>query len=102
MGVVLQFGFDGNPSNPHLPHNHYENCFVYPGTHDNDTTNGWYEKICSTEKDFIEEYLGWKVAAGSGRGKDDMAWIFIKAAMSSVAGTAMFTMQDVMSLGVEG
>jgi len=93
--LVLQFGFDGNPRNPHLPHNHYENCFVYPGTHDNDTTNGWYEKIGEEERKFIETYLGYI-------DRKDMAWTFIKAAMSSVANTAMFTMQDVMSLDNSG
>lgn len=93
--LVLQFGFDGNPKNPHLPHNHYENCFIYPGTHDNDTTNGWYDKIGAQERDFIETYLGYA-------DEDDMAWTFIKAAMASVAKTAMFTMQDVLSLDNSG
>lgn len=93
--LVLQFGFDGNPKNPHLPHNHYENCFIYPGTHDNDTTNGWYEKIGQQERDFIKTYLGYA-------DEDDMAWTFIKAAMASVAKTAMFTMQDVLSLDNSG
>ena len=40
--AVLQFGWDGNPRNPHLPHNHYANSFVYPGTHDNETMVGWF------------------------------------------------------------
>jgi len=92
--VVLQFGFDGNPKNPHLPHNHYENCFVYPGTHDNDTTNGWFEKqVAEGQRSsaFVEEYLGHA-------DREDMAWTFIQASMASVARTAMFTMQDVLSL----
>lgn len=93
--VVLQFGFDGNPQNPHLPHNHYENCFVYPGTHDNDTTNGWYENVGEEEREFIERYLGYLDGG-------DVAWTFIKAAMSSVARTAIFTMQDVLSLDNSG
>lgn len=41
--VVLQFAWGGGPTNVHLPHNHYQNCFVYPGTHDNETAVGWYK-----------------------------------------------------------
>ena len=41
--AVLQFGWDGNPANPHLPHVHAENSYVYTGTHDNETTAGWYK-----------------------------------------------------------
>lgn len=41
--AVLQFGWDGNPRNPHLPHNHAPNAFVYPGTHDNETMAGWFQ-----------------------------------------------------------
>ena len=93
--LVLQFGFDGNPTNPHLPHNHYENCFIYPGTHDNDTTNGWYEKQGKTTREFVEKYLGYA-------DHDDMAWTMINAAMSSVARSALFTMQDILSLDNSG
>ncbi len=42
--VVMQFAWGGGPSNVHLPHMHYENCFVYPGTHDNETAVGWFAK----------------------------------------------------------
>lgn len=41
--VVLQFAWGGGPSNVHLPHMHYDNCFVYPGTHDNETSVGWFK-----------------------------------------------------------
>ena len=41
--VVLQFAWGGGPDNTHLPHNHYANSFAYPGTHDNETTVGWYK-----------------------------------------------------------
>lgn len=40
--VVLQFAWGGGADNTHLPHNHYANSFVYPGTHDNETAVGWY------------------------------------------------------------
>ena len=42
--VVTQFAWGGGPTNVHLPHMHYENCFVYPGTHDNETAVGWFSK----------------------------------------------------------
>ena len=42
---VLQFGFDGDPANPHLPYQHERDCVVYTGTHDNDTTLGWYRSL---------------------------------------------------------
>ena len=42
---VLQFAFDGNPDNPHLPHNYVPNTVVYTGTHDNHTTRGWFEEL---------------------------------------------------------
>ena len=41
--VVLQFAWGGGGRSPHLPHNHYENSFCYPGTHDNETSQGWYD-----------------------------------------------------------
>jgi 4-alpha-glucanotransferase len=41
--VVLQFAWGGGSDNTHLPHNHYPNSFVYPGTHDNETSVGWYK-----------------------------------------------------------
>jgi 4-alpha-glucanotransferase len=41
--VVLQFAWGGGPHNVHLPHMHYENCFCYPGTHDNETSVGWFK-----------------------------------------------------------
>ena len=42
---ILQFAFDGSPDNPYLPHNHEELCVVYTGTHDNNTTLGWYQDL---------------------------------------------------------
>eukprot|EP00195_Chlamydomonas_chlamydogama_P015568 CAMPEP_0202902880 /NCGR_PEP_ID=MMETSP1392-20130828/18588_1 /ASSEMBLY_ACC=CAM_ASM_000868 /TAXON_ID=225041 /ORGANISM="Chlamydomonas chlamydogama, Strain SAG 11-48b" /LENGTH=555 /DNA_ID=CAMNT_0049589739 /DNA_START=130 /DNA_END=1794 /DNA_ORIENTATION=- len=89
--VVLQFAWGGGPTNVHLPHNHYENCFVYPGTHDNETTVGWFHGSSSEEdKRYIRQYLRTD-------GKD-IAWDFIGAAMQSVARTSIFMMQDVMRL----
>lgn len=56
--VVLQFAWGGGPTNVHLPHNHYDNCFVYPGTHDNETTVGWFKGSASaTDKAYLMTYL---------------------------------------------
>lgn len=88
--AVLQFAWGGSASNPHLSHNHYENCVVYPATHDNETTVGWFKRIPAEEKGKVLAYLGTN-------GKD-IAWDFIRASMSSVADTSIFLMQDVMRL----
>lgn len=82
--VVLQFAWGGGPTNTHLPHNHYENCFVYVGTHDNDTTVGWWEKILEPERRVLRSYLGIDAR--------DIAWDLMRLAASSVARTAVFTM----------
>jgi len=91
---VLQFAFDGNSyANPHIPHNHIENCIVYTGTHDNNTTKGWFEKEATrTQKKRLNEYLGQKV---SGR---QIHWQFIRLAMSSVAKLAIIPVQDILGL----
>ena len=91
--VVLQFAWGGDGRNPHLPHNHYENSFCYPGTHDNETSQGWYAAQDEDTKRRLEAY------AGIGYG--DGAWGMIKAGMSSVSKSCVFTMQDVLALGNE-
>ena len=55
---VLQFAFDGNPDNPHLPHNYVPNTVVYTGTHDNPTTRGWYESCRTDQRQNVWSYLG--------------------------------------------
>jgi 4-alpha-glucanotransferase len=94
---VLQFGFDGNSvENPHYPHNHVENCLVYTGTHDNNTTRGWFEtEATRQQKKCLSEYLGHKVSAKTAT--RDM----IRMAMASVAKTAIIPMQDMLGLGAE-
>jgi len=91
--VVLQFAWGGDGRNPHLLHNHYENSFCYPGTHDNETSQGWYAAQTEDTKRRLEAYAG--VAYGDG------AWGMIKAGMSSVSKACVFTMQDVLALGNE-
>jgi len=88
---ILQFAFDGNPNNPYLPHNCERNSVVYTGTHDNDTTLGWYESLPSHSKTFINSYLG-----DSG---NTMPWQLIRAALASASFMAVIPMQDLMQLG---
>ncbi|MDX9722336.1 MAG: 4-alpha-glucanotransferase [Myxococcota bacterium] len=90
---VLQFAFDGDPTNLHLPHNHHANAVVYPGTHDNNTIVGWYQELGAEAGDQLRLYF-----AIDGR---DIAWQMLTAAWSSVADTAIASMQDLLSLGGE-
>ena len=90
---ILQFGF-GNPgAHIYLPHRYETNTVVYTGTHDNDTTVGWW-KNCATkeEKEAVESY----VPANS----DGIHWAFIRAAVTSVADLCVIPMQD--WLGLDG
>lgn len=89
---ILQFAFDGGPDNPYLPENHEINCVVYTGTHDNDTTLGWYESLDDERRSKVDDYLG--LPDG-----DRMPWSLIRCAYSSIAQLAMVPMQDVLMLG---
>ncbi len=91
---VLQFAFGTDASNPFLPHNYSHGCVAYTGTHDNDTSVGWYQ-VTSTEaeRDYARRYMG---CDGSG-----IAWDLIRLAWASVADTAITTAQDLLSLGHE-
>lgn len=91
---VLQFAFSGGPDNNYLPHNYEQNCVVYTGTHDNDTTRGWYEKATEHERDFVRRYC-------KTDGKN-IHWELIKLALQSTADMAIIPFQDVMGLGSEG
>ena len=91
---VLQFAFGDDPDNKYLPHNFIPNCAVYTGTHDNDTTLGWYRHSSTEdERDFVRRYL-----ATDGR---EIHWDMIRLAFSSVAHTAVVPLQDVLGLGSE-
>lgn len=87
---VLQFAFGGDRNNAYLPHCCDFNSIMYSGTHDNDTTKGWYEKASEEEKDHYRRYLN---ADGS-----DAAWDFIRMAFASVAVFAIVPLQDVLNL----
>ncbi|MBI1920375.1 MAG: 4-alpha-glucanotransferase [Geobacter sp.] len=90
---ILQFAFGSGPANPYLPHNHVPHAVVYTGTHDNDTTVGWFSALSAKEKKTVLKYLG-----TSG---DDIAWDLIRTAMGSVACMAVIPLQDVLALGGE-
>ena len=54
---ILQFAFDDSTNNSYLPHNYEKNCVVYTGTHDNDTTRGWYESAPEYSRDYMRRYM---------------------------------------------
>jgi 4-alpha-glucanotransferase len=88
---VLQFAFEGDPDAVYLPHNYLPHCIVYTGTHDNDTTLGWWRTLPLPERRFVQVYLG--------RDGSDISWDFIRLALASVAELAIVPMQDVLGLG---
>lgn len=90
---ILQFAFDGGPTNPYLPHNYEPNCVVYTGTHDNDTTLGWFNALAQDAQSRVWEYLG--------RPSDTMPWPLITAAYMSVGRLVVTPMQDFLGLGSE-
>jgi len=91
---ILQFAFGSGPDNPFLPFNYSRNCLVYTGTHDNDTTVGWFSQLNSQEQAAIEEYLGCICS-------DGIHWDFIRLALSSIANQAIIPVQDLLGLGSE-
>ena len=91
--TVLQFGFDGSPDNPHLTHNHWRRDLVYTGTHDNDTTLGWYYSLDDQTRNYVNRYLG-----SDGQ---DMPWPMIRAVFASVSSLAVVPLQDFLGLGSE-
>lgn len=89
--LVLQFAFDGSPDNPYLPGNHAENSVVYTGTHDNDTTLGWYGSLDDHTRGLVERTLA------TGDGSTPRA--LIEAAFESPARLAIVPLQDLLELG---
>ena len=89
---ILQFGFNPEAKSGFLPHN-YEDCLtiVYTGTHDNDTTLGWYQQAPEVEKDYFRRYLN---VDGT-----NASWDLIRLAMSSSAVFAVTPIQDILNLG---
>jgi 4-alpha-glucanotransferase len=87
---VLQFGFGDKGAHMYLPHRYEPNCVVYTGTHDNDTTLGWWETISKAERTAATAYLG--------SPEDGIHWAMIRAAYGSVAAFAIVPLQDVLGL----
>jgi 4-alpha-glucanotransferase len=90
---VLQFGFNGDPGNPHLPHHCVHNSVVYTGTHDNNTTRGWYDALPQPERSNFWNYL--KRPPGKA---PEAVWELIRLACSSAAAVAMIPFQDLLGL----
>lgn len=93
---VLQFAFDARESSNYLPHTYPANCVVYTGTHDNDTTRGWYHAVGKYARDFAKEYM-----CKPRLDEDSLAGDFICLGMSSVANLCVIPMQDYLGLGSE-
>ncbi len=92
--AVLQFGFGDVGAHTYLPHRLTSDRVIYTGTHDNDTTLGWWTSIASEfERRAADAYVG--------RGKDGINWAFIRAAQASVASFSVAPLQDVLGLGSE-
>jgi 4-alpha-glucanotransferase len=91
---ILQFGFGDRASHNYLPHRYVPNTVVYTGTHDNDTTRGWWEHGASAEtRKAVETYLA--------PGPEGVVWRLILAAAASVADMCLFPLQDILELGSE-
>ncbi len=90
---ILQYAFGGDEHNSYLPHNFIQNCVAYSGTHDNDTTVGWFASANEHEREFCFKYLN-----SDGR---EIHWDFIRIIFESVADTAIIPMQDILGLGSE-
>ncbi len=98
---ILQFAFEPhrdspeipNPENKFLPHNHIENCVVYTGTHDNDTTVGWYSGLAPELRDIVRKYFE--------RDDREIPWEMIRTAYASVARYAVVPMQDLLLRGTD-
>ncbi|HJS91290.1 MAG TPA: 4-alpha-glucanotransferase [Steroidobacteraceae bacterium] len=88
---VLQFAFGGDSDNPHLPHMHEHDSVVYTGTHDNDTTLGWYRSLDEESRRRVDDRL--RVCCGS------MPEVLIREALGSVGQLAVIPAQDLLALG---
>lgn len=91
--AILQFAFDGNPKNAFLPHNLTRNFVAYAGTHDNDTSRGWYDTLSEAQKDQVRRYF--RISG------HDIAWDLIHALYESTCNLIIITMQDLLNKGSE-
>lgn len=91
--AVLQFAFGGGADNLYLPHNVRANTVIYSGTHDNDTTIGWYASCDEKTRDHVRRYF--RISG------NEISWDFVRAAYASAANLAVIPLQDLLSLGAE-
>jgi 4-alpha-glucanotransferase len=89
---ILQFAFSGGADNPYLPFHHTRDSVVYTGTHDNDTSLGWYRGLDDGTREFVDDYLG--------KPREAMPWPLIRCALASRANLAIIPLQD--TLGLDG
>jgi len=90
---ILQFAFASDAGNPYLPHNLRQNSVIYTGTHDNDTTLGWYGSREEEELSSLHRYAG--------PVNEPIQWALIRMAYRSVADIAIAPLQDILGLGAE-
>jgi 4-alpha-glucanotransferase len=88
--AILQFAFGGGADNLYLPHNLTEHSVLYPGTHDNNTSRGWYEEADEPTRDHVRRYL--RISG------EDLSWDFLRTAYASVSQLAIIPMQDLFAL----
>lgn len=92
---ILQFAFDGEEESTYLPHQFTTtNCVCYTGTHDNNTTKGWYTSASEYSQDKVRCYMN--------TDGNNIHWDFIRTCLGSVATYAIFPMQDLLGIGEEG
>jgi len=87
---ILQFAFDSGPDNPYLPHNIEAHSVVYTGTHDNNTTLGWWQALDGEQKARVRAYLGHRCLK--------MPWDLIRVALQSRAELCLIPLQDILAL----
>jgi 4-alpha-glucanotransferase len=92
---VMQFGFSDKGAHPHLPHQYTPGTVAYTGTHDNDTTQGWWHNANKTERAAVEAYVG---PVRNRSGQDRPVWPLIRALYTSVAELAIVPAQDHLEL----
>jgi len=86
---ILHFAFGGDASNPYLPHQHSHDMVAYTGTHDNNTSLGWWQEASEGERNHAKSYLNMD---------DDVVWSLIRAALASTAHLSIIPMQDLLEL----
>jgi len=104
--AILQFAFGNDPQGPSFrPHNYVRNLVAYTGTHDNDTTLGWWNSegtmdSIRTSEDVLKEHVFARTYPGYAD-DEPINWAMIRTVLASIADTAIIPLQDVLGLGTE-